>query len=257
MKSSLLKKGKIGLAALGLAASALVTACGGGGGGGGGGGSTGGTYTPDPYYQAWYDVYGSTCGYGSPSPGCNFYANGYKIIDIEDPYFGGNYYLQWDTWTYYDSYGYPSSYVGWAWESPNGIIYDDFGDALNDNDGKGRDFAADVAVQEKNVVKAAGEYFSAKYNLDADVGIKVARVLKDWATIGKDRARTDKDIADFTQRLYGLDFNKVKNALLEAQKGEKGSLENLVDEAATNWSTTPETMKEILKSWYGSQINQL
>lgn len=233
-----------------LAATSVLTACGGGGG-------KKKHHTPDPYYQPWYDVYGYTCGYGAPSPGCNFYSNGLKIVDIEDPYFTGSYYLIWDTYYYYDSYGYSSSYTGWAWQSPNGIIYDDYGDALNDNDGKGRDFAADVAQQEKNVVKTAGEYFAAKYGLDSDTGVKVARILKDWAAIGKDRARTEKDIADFTQRLYGLDFNKVKNALAEAQKGDLSTFDGLIDEAATNWATTPETMKEILKTWYGNQINQL
>jgi hypothetical protein len=248
MKLNLFTKGKMSLAMLGVAASTLLAACGGGGGGGGG--------YYDPGYGAWYDVYGHTCGY-SPRPGCNFYSDGVKIIDIEDPYFKNAYFLQWDTWHYYDSYGFPETYTGWAWESNNGILYDDFGDALNNTDGQGRDFAADVAQAEKNVVKTAGDYFAAKYGLDAATGQRVARVLKDWATIGKDRARTEKDIADFTQRLYGLDFNKVKNALAEAQKGDLKAIDGLVDEAATNWATTPETMKEILKTWYGNQINQL
>lgn len=232
-----------------LSAAVLVSACGGGGGGGGGG-------TPDPGYGAWYDVYGYKCGY-SPSPGCNFYKNGLKIIDTEDPYFSSYYALEYDTWYYLDSYGRASTYTGWAWQSNNGIIYDDWGDALNDADGKGRDFAADVAQQEKNVVKSAGEFFAAKYQLDAETGMKVARILNDYATIGKQRARTEKDIADFTQRLYGVDFNKVKGALTEAMKGDKGPMDALVDEAATNWSTSPETMKEILKTWYGNQADGL
>ncbi|HRK07089.1 MAG TPA: hypothetical protein PLZ57_04920 [Pseudobdellovibrionaceae bacterium] len=242
---------KLGLAAIAtMGTLSLMTACGGGGGGGGGG------PVVDPGYGAWYDVYGRRCGY-SPSPGCNFYANGMKIIDIEDPYFRGTYYLEFDSWHYLDSYGFPSTYIGWAWQSPNGIIYDDFGDALNETDGQGRDFAADVAELEQNAVKTAGEFFAAKYQLDAATGMKVARALNDWATIGKDRARTERDIADFTQRLYGVDFNKVKGALAEAMKGERGEMEALVDQAATNWSTTPETMKEILKTWYGQQADVL
>jgi len=40
-------------------------------------------------------------------------------------------------------------------------------------------------------------------------------------------------------------------------KGERGEMEALVDQAATNWSTTPETMKEILKTWYGQQADVL
>jgi hypothetical protein len=233
-----------------LAAAVLVSACGGGGGGGGGGGYV------DPGYQAWYDVYGYKCGY-APGPGCNFYANGYKIIDVEDPYFSSYYSLSYGTVSYYDSYGYYSTYSGWTWKSPNGIYYDYYGDALNDDSGAGRDFAADVAQQEQNVVKSAGEFFAAKYSLDAATGVKVAKILHDYAELGKSRARTEADIADFSKRLYGQDLNKVKGALAEAMKGNKTQLNSVVEEAATNWSTTPETMKEILKVWYGKDAGQL
>ncbi len=250
MKASLFKKGAMALAAFGLVA--MGTGCGGDGDGGGGG-----VLIPDPGYTAWFDVYGRVCGHVSPRPGCNFYANGLKIIDIEDPYFYSSYYLTYDYHLFYDSYGFPSEYVGWAWQSPNGIIYDDWGSALNNQDGKGRDFEADVAKAEKNVVQKAAQHFQAKYELSAETSMKVARVLHDWAKVGKDRARTEKDIADFTQRLYGIDLNKVRNALSEVQKGEREALENLVDETATNWGTTPETMKEILKTWYGSQLDMI
>lgn len=244
-------KRSVGAVLSALAAAVLVSACGGGGGGGGGG------YYPDPGYQAWYDVYGYRCGSGSPSPGCNFYANGLKIIDIEDPYFTSFYALEYDTWYYIDSYGRSSVYVGWGWQSPNGIIYDDWGDALNDETGAGRDFAADVANQEQNIVKSAGEHFAAKYQLDAKVGLKIAKVLHDWATLGKDRARTEADIADFTTRLYGVDFNKVKGAMAEAMAGKEGAMDAVVDEAAANWMTSPETVKDVLRQWYGKQADQI
>ena len=228
-----------------LAATVLVTACGGGG-----------SITFDPGYQSWYDVYGNRCGY-SPGPGCNFYANGYKIADVEDPYFSSYYSLSYGTYNYTNSYGYFSSYTGWAWQSPNGIIYDYYGTALNATQSESRDLAAGVAQQELNVVQSAGEMFAAKYQLDAEVGLKVAKIVHDYAELGKSRARTEADIADFSKRLYGQDLNKVKGALAEAMKGNKAALNQAVDEAAGNWKTTPETMKEILKTWYGKEAGQL
>lgn len=240
---------QVTLALAGLALTTGLAACGGGGGGS--------TYS-DPYANAWFDVYGKVCSTSGPRPGCNFYRNGSKIIDIEDPYFYNSaYVLKYDRWSYYNSYGFFETYTGWAWQSPNGIVYNDFGRALNETNGKGRDYAADVAREEKSMVKTAGEFFSAKYGLDAETGVRVARILKDWAVLGRDRARTEDDIAAFTQRLYGLNLNEVKGALSEAMKGDKSSLEGLVDKAATNWGTSPETMKEILKSWYGNQIDQI
>ena len=239
------------------AIATLATGCGGGGhkshGGHGGGG--GGPIIVDPVYPAWYNVYGVYCASGDPQPGCNFYANGLKVIDLEDPYFVNSYVLQYDTWSYYDSYGYAQVYTGWVWNSPTGIIYDEFGNALNNTDGQGRDFAGDVGKAERNVVAKAGEFFAAKYHLSSEVGVKVARALNDWANVGKKRARTEADIAAFTNRVYGVDFNKLTGALEEAMTGNKANLEAVIQDSAQNWSTTPETLKEILKDWYGNQIN--
>lgn len=243
----LINKSVLALGSLILASSALV--------GCGGGGSVEVVY--DSGYNSWYDVYGYYCGSGSPTPGCNYYADGLKVIDIEDPYFDYNYMLHYGTYTYYNTFGFLRQYTGWAWQSPDGVLYDDYGNALNNTASKGRDIVADVARNEKNIIKTVGEKFAAKYNLSTETGVKVARVLNDWAKIGKSRARTEADLADFSKKLYGVDFNKVKGALLEAQKGNKAVLESVISEAATNWATTPETMKEIMKSWYGQQAAQL
>lgn len=206
----------------------------------------------DHYYHGWYDVYGDHC--GSLGPGCNYYSNGLKIIDVEDPYFYGDYYLEYGTWFYYDSYGHFDVYVGWAWESPTGIIYDDWGNALNEEQNSGKDIVGDVAVIEKSVIKSAGQSFAARYQLNEEVGIQVARVLNDWATLGKTRARTAADTADFAQRLYGIEVNEIKVALEEAKAGNLSPMEATVEKAAKNWNTTPETFKEIQKSWFGNQL---
>lgn len=244
-------KKTLGAAMAALAAAVMVSACGGGGGGGGGGG-----IWIDPGYGAWYDVYGRSCGY-SPKPGCNFYSDGYKIIDVEDPYFKSYYALEFGYFDYYNyTKGRYETYYGWGWESPNGIIYDDWGDALNNTDGQGRDFSADVAAQEQTVIQTAGKAFAEKYDLTLEKGMQVAKIAHDYALISKDRARTEADYADFSKKMYGLDLNKVKGALAEAMKGNKVELENMVNSTALDWKTSPATMKRIMKAWYGKQAEQ-
>ncbi|MBC7692256.1 MAG: hypothetical protein H7222_10845 [Methylotenera sp.] len=217
--------------------------------GGGGGGSVT-VVTQDPYAPAWYDMYGSSCGHGNPRPGCNYYSNGWKIIDSEDPYFTSQYYvLNYDTY-YVNGY----YYTGYAWTSPDGVIYDEAGNALNATVSNSRDIIADVAAEETAVVESAGKAFAAKYQLDEKVGIQVARTLNDWATLSKDRSKTSADIEAFTQRLYGVDFNSVKTALTEAATGNNDAMKATVAQAAASWGTSPETMKEILNTWYKNQI---
>jgi len=236
---------KFGLASASLMMMIGFTGCHGGGGG----------YVAAP---AWYDVYGYYCG-SSPGPGCNFYGDGYQIIAQEDPYYYSNYY-SYGTWSYYDSYGYPGLYIGYAWQSANGIIYDDYGYALNEEKGdtSSKDLIADMSERENNVVSVVGENFAKKYALNAETGISIARTLNDYATLNKKqkRARTDKDIADFSQRLYGVTADKAQKALDDAKKGSAEGLEALNGEVAVHWGTNPETSKVILKSWYKNQLSE-
>lgn len=227
------------VALIGLAMTSMV-GCGGGGG-----------VVVDTYYAGWYDVYGARC--GSLGPGCNYYANGLKIIDIEDPYFSSSYLLEFGIWDYFDTYGFAATYVGWAWLSPTNVLYDDFGNALNEEKSEGRNVVGDVAAKELKVINAAAKDVSAKFGLSQASGQSVAKLLNSWAVIGKDRARTDADVASFTQRLYGINVDTIKVALSDAQKGDMSGLENAASEIADRWGTTPEMVKEMQQNWFASQ----
>ncbi len=225
-------------------ASAMTTMVGCGGGGD----------KSDPIYAGWYNVYGARC--GSLGPGCNYYSNGLQIIDVEDPYFNGDYFLEYDLWAYYDTYGVYSLYSGWAWISPTGVLYDAYGNALNEKKSEGRDHVGDVAEVQEKVVAGAASDLAEKYGLSLDTGMHVARTLNDWAVIGQDRARTQSDIASVTQKLYGIDVSEVKVALEKAKEGDLAALDAAADKAASNWGTTPETFKEIQKTWFAKQVKE-
>lgn len=214
--------------------------------GGGGGG--------DPYRQAWYDVYGNHCGDGKPRAGCNFYEDGRKITITEDPYYYSHfsgYYL--GSWGYTDPYGYGRVYHGYAFLSPDGILYDENGQALNSpSEESGRDLVADVAAAEDRQALEAGRAFSLKYTLSEETGIRIARTLSDWATLSRRlrRARTDDDIADFCRRLYGVSAESAMAAISAARHGDPGPALDLNREIASYWGTTPETSAEVLRAWY-------
>ncbi len=249
MNMSLIKRSIVGLGLL--VASASFTGCettvvSGGGG-----------IVIDPVVYAWYDMYGHGCSTSTPRPGCNFYYYSgelVKIMDFEDPYFTYDYYnLVYDYWTFYLN-GILYEYDGFAWLSPTGILYDEYGNALNQKKSRGRNTVAEVAKQEANIVEGAGKEFAAKYSLSVDKGIQIARALNQWAKLGKERAKTEKDLAEFTSKVYGVDYSQVKKAILEAQAGEDKLLKQTVSEAAKNWGTSEENMKEVLKTWYRGQL---
>lgn len=244
------KLASLSVSALVMVVGAALTGCHGPGGTGGGGGG-------GPYRQPWYDVYGNYCGSGSPMAGCNFYADGTKIIDTEDPYYGTNNEFYYGTWDYVDSYGYYQSYYGWAWLSTSGILYDDLGNALNEEgEEESLDLIGKVAEKEKQVVTAAGKQFASRFALAEATGVSIAKTLNDWATLSKKekRSRTEQDIADFSQRLYGVSLDKTKIALDSAKKGDFSAIERVNADVATYWGTSPETSKAILKGWYKQQL---
>jgi hypothetical protein len=217
--------------------------------------------TSDPYYRAWYDVYGNYCGSGYPTSGCNFYANGYKIIDSEDPYYSSSNILYYDIWTYTNSYGYSESYLGYAWLSNTGILYDEFGNALNET----QDSSADIDVlsaaasKEKQAIQAVGKAFASKYALAEDKGVQISKTLQDWAKLGMDRARTVEDTADFGKRLFGVDPLKAQAQIAKAAVSQSSSdLDELNIDVAANWGIKdPEVSKQILKTWFKNQLNEM
>jgi hypothetical protein len=229
-----------------LALSALsLTACNGGGGGGGGGGGT------PVVTQAWYNVYGQYCG-ASLAPGCDFYSDGTKITYNQSPLYAP---LEYNTWYYTDVFGYSQTYTGWGRLTSDGLLYDDTGRALNANQSHNRDTITNAAAARRATIRGAANALAAKYGLEASTAMNVATALNDWALIGKSRKRTADDVAAFTKRLTGLNIGEVDAAMEAAAKGDASAVDQAVEKAARNWSTSPDTMKQILRDWFQAQGN--
>lgn len=219
----------------------------------------GGVYV-DPYRRAWYDVYGNQCtSYGYPMAGCNFYADGSKITANQDP-FASSRTLYFDYWTYTDSYGFRRDYMGYAWLSSTGILYDSFGNALNemeDGSSQSADIIASAAEHEEASSRAAGRTLSQKYALAESAGVSIAKTLQDWAVLGRDRARTQADVEDFSKRLYGVNLSRATLAVKDAAKGNRQALTEVNIDVAAHWGTSPETSKQILSEWYREELARL
>ncbi len=210
--------------------------------------------------MSYYDVYGSKCASGTPTPGCDFYSDGSKLT--ADDYFGYKNSIQtkliWGDWTYNDSYGNPQSYWGWGYRNDTGIIFDENGNALNSADEtSGRDLIGNYAALEEATILSAGKDFAARHALAESVGISIARTLNQMATLPKrlNRSRTTQDLRDFTQRLYGVDLDRVTSAADQAHAGDLTALKAINSEIARNWGTQPETSEAILRTWYGDMLS--
>jgi hypothetical protein len=212
-----------------------------------------------PYYTSWYDVYGNYCGNTTPMPGCNFYANGNKIQDYQDPYYSQKFLQYSSDWTYTDSYGFTQNYSGYAWLSSDGILFDDFGHALNEVDQTdSHDLLGEAADLEAQAIEGAGASLASRFALASDRAVEIARTLNDWAVLGKSRARTQQDVADYAQKIYGVSATAAQAALASAEStGDKTALNALNQQVAAYWGTNPETSQAILSAWYTDEAAAL
>jgi hypothetical protein len=209
------------------------------------------------FVQPWYDVYGFHCGSGQPRPGCNFYADGSKIRDYSDPYFSSNWYT-FGTVYYYNSYNNFRSYTGWTWTSSTGIIYDEFGFALNKSGtGESFDTVGNAAEQEQSVVVGAAADLADRYALSSDVALRVTTTLNEWNNVKKYRTVTAADADDYNKRLFGVTIDQAAAALMAASGGDKAQLTQLNEQVAGTWKTNKETSEEILRTWYEKELADL
>ena len=205
---------------------------------------------------AWYDVYGDLCGRGDPYAGCNYYANGDKIIDIEDPYFNCCYELEFDIWLYQDTFGVWQTYAGFAWESSSGILYDDFGVALNKHKNKvGSDIIADKAEAQNALIEKAGGNFAREYKLQADVGMAWARGLNKAMNLRLARSRDTNELSTISKQLTGISF-KEGEKLLRNALASNGQTENLTDRFARHIRTDADTSRKMLKKMFNKEYEK-
>jgi hypothetical protein len=213
-----------------------------------------------PYDQPWFDVFKHSCQRADPTPGCNFYAEGIKIHDLNDPSYNrtrDQRSYEYGFWSFRDSSGLLATYDGWAWLSPKGVLYDELGRALTEHSDAFSDDKMDQASdQEAQIIQIAGESFAERFTLQSSRGVQIAQTLNAWATLTRDRksrTRTEQDVAEFSQRLFGIDVAQAKVALTLAEQGNLSQARELNAQIAKHWETSSATSARILMAWYKSK----
>jgi hypothetical protein len=116
-----------------------------------------------------------------------------------------------------------------------------------------RDIITNIAQVEQQKLEAQGKHFADKFSLSLDQGIKIAKTISDFNTI---QNRSDSDVADFSNRLYGVNPTDIVSAVGKAQAGDNSQLNSVVNEAAKNFNTTSDNMKNIVKTLHGKMLEQ-
>lgn len=127
---------------------------------------------------------------------------------------------------------------------------------------RGRDRSRVQAQDEKRVAKAAVDRLVKNHPALSETGAeRIVRNLQAWESLttgarGK-KGLTEKDVADFSMRIFGVSYDKTRPAVEAAMKGDTSALLSLKDEVGNYWGDTSQNREEtqsILKSWYAGQV---
>jgi hypothetical protein len=140
---------------------------------------------------------------------------------------------------YYDYYGYYTC-----------DYYYYNGDGTTDTS---RDMITDIAQAEQQKLDTQAKHYANKFSLSEEQGMKIAKTINDFNAV---KNRSDADVADFAQRLYGVNPAKIVAAAGKAQAGDNTELNSVVAEAAKNFNTTSDNMKSIVKTLHGKMLEQ-
>ena len=148
--------------------------------------------------------------------------------------------------TYYDCIDY-YDYWGWYLYTECGWYYYD----QNGTQSFALDMVSDVAVKESVALNKTAEIYAEKFSLSNDKALQIAKNIKDITAL---EDRSAADLADFAQKLYGVNPSEVVDAVSAAQVGNNAALDSVISEAAANFNTDQETMKEIVKELHGQAL---
>lgn len=153
---------------------------------------------------------------------------------VYEPTWHYNCYPVYDYWGYYL---YDDCY--WEYYNQDGTLAQEL------------DLSGEVADREALVLSKTAEVYAEKFSLSNDQAMKIAKNVKDFEAL---QDRSENDIADFAQKLYGVNPSEIVSAVANAQVGNNSELESVIDQAAQNFNTNKDTMKAIVKELHGKAL---
>lgn len=116
-----------------------------------------------------------------------------------------------------------------------------------------RDILTGLAEEDERSAEEAGREFAARHSLSDEQGMRAVRITRDFAQL---QTRSAADLEDFSRRLYGVNPAEVVSALHEGQMGNREKMNELVEQAAAHFGTTPQIMKEVIQDLHGEALRE-
>ncbi len=154
-------------------------------------------------------------------------------VTYYEPQWYYNCYPVYDYWGYYM---YDECY--WEYYNTDGSIAE-------------KDLVANVADKEAVLLEKLTNVYADKFSLSTEAASKVAKNVSDFTALSD---RSESDLADFAQKLYGVNPTEIVSAMSSAQVGDNAELDSVIDKASSSLGTNSENMRAIVKELHGKAL---
>ena len=154
-------------------------------------------------------------------------------VSVYEPSWHYNCYPVYDYWGYYL---YDDCY--WEYYNTDGSLLE-------------KDLVANVADKEALLLEKLTGVYAEKFSLSTDAAAKVAKNVSDFSALAD---RSSSDLADFAQKLYGVNPTEIVSAMSNAQVGNNAELDSVIDQASSTLGTNSENMRAIVKELHGKAL---
>jgi hypothetical protein len=148
------------------------------------------------------------------------------------------------TWWYscFPQYDYMGNYLftncSWQYYNNDGSIAE-------------RDMVSNVADEEAFLLEKLTSVYADKFSLSTQAAGKLAKNIADFSALTE---RSNADLADFAQKLYGVNPSEIISAVSAAQIGDNSALDSVIDKASLSLGTNSDTMRAIVKELHGKAL---
>ena len=161
------------------------------------------------------------------------------VVEPYDPYYQPtDHYNCYPVYNYWGYYLYDDCY--WEYYNADGSLFE-------------KDLVSNVADKEALFLEKLTGVYEQKFALSTEAASKVAKNVSDFSALTD---RSEEDIADFAQKLYGVNPSEIISAVSSAQVGNNTELDQVIEKAADNLGTTNESMKAIIKELHGKALQE-
>ncbi len=158
---------------------------------------------------------------------------GTGTVTYYEPTWNYNCYPVYDYWGYYL---YDDCY--WEYYNTDGTLME-------------KDLVSEVADQEAVLLEKLTGVYAEKFSLSTEAASKVAKNVQDFSALEE---RSAEDIADFAERLYGVNPSEIVSAVSSAQVGMNAELESVIEKASANLGTNSAQTKALIQELHGKAL---